>query len=426
MERKINKLEHSHVEVIVTVDKESWKKAQNKAFEKAASKVEVKGFRKGKAPLNMVKERVNQAAVMDDAINSLLPDIYRGILEEEKIRPYAQPQVDVTKISEDELEVKFVIVTAPEVKLGKYKGLKLGKEEAAVSEEDIDKEIQSNLDKSATLVLKEDGETKEGDTVVMDFVGTVDGEKFEGGSAENYELILGSHSFIPGFEEQLIGHKAGDHVDVNVTFPEQYTENLKGKAAVFACDIHEVKEKKLPELNDEFVKSQGIKDVETVAQYRDHIKELKLEEAKRTARSNYFAKLYEAIAKDSEIDIPEEIIENQVASRKDDFLKRMQENGLTLEQYLQIIGQNEEAFTAQIRETALKELTNYLILEKVGEVEKLNVVTDEELEFEIAKLADQYHMEIERIKSLIEKQMGEFKNNIVMNRVENFLFVNND
>ena len=425
MERKINKLEHSHVEVICTVDKESWKKAQEKAFKKAAANVEIKGFRKGKAPLNLVKEKINQAQVLSDAVDSLLPEIYTAIINEDKIKPYAQPKVDVTKISEDELEVKFIIVTAPEVKLGAYTGLKIGKQEAKVTDEQLEAATKDLLEKGATLVVKV-GEAKEGDTVVMDFVGTVNGTAFEGGTAENYELVLGSHSFIPGFEEQLVGHKAGEHVDVNVTFPEQYTEELKGKAAVFACDIHEVKEKKLPELNNEFVIEQNIEGVETVEQLKEHLRKQKLQEEERKLKGEYFDKLLAEIVKNSKIDVPEEILDQQVESRKKDFLDRMSQSGLQLEQYLQIIGQTEEQFLGQLRETATKELNNYLVLEEIGHKEGLDTVTDEEIEFEFAKLADQYKMTVDAVKKALENQLGEFKNNLIMSRVENFLFTNND
>ena len=425
MERKINKLEHSHVEVICTVDKENWKKAQDKAFNKLAAKVEIKGFRKGKAPANLVKERVNHAQVLSDAVDALLPELYTAIIEEDKIRPYAQPKVDVTKLSDDELEVKFVIVTAPTVELGKYKGLKIGKAEAKVTDEQLEAATKDLLERNATLAVKE-GEAKEGDTVVMDFVGLVDGKPFEGGSSENYELVLGSHSFIPGFEEQLVGHKAGEHVDVNVTFPEQYTEELKGKPAVFGCDIHEVKEKKLPELNNEFVIEQNIQGVETVEQLKEHLRAQKLQEEERKLKGEYFDKLLEAIAKDSKIDVPEEVLDQQVETRKKDFLDRMSQSGLSFEQYLQILGQKEEDFVNQLKETAAKELNNYLVLEEVAKKENFSEVTEEEIEFELAKLADQYKMSVENVRKALENQMGEFRNNIVMSRVENFLFSNND
>ena len=243
MERKVTKLEHSHVQVDVVVDEQSWKNAQDKAFNKLAENVTIDGFRKGKAPKNLVKARIDQMKVLDEAINSLLPKIYEEILTEDKIRPYARPQVDVTKVSDTELEVKFVLVTAPEVKLGAYKGLEIGRKEVKVTKKDVEEALEGTLKDNASLVVKE-GDAELGNVVVMDFVGRINGEAFDGGSAQNHELELGSHQFIPGFEEQLVGHKAGEKVDVNVTFPENYTDALKGKPAVFECIIHEVKEKK--------------------------------------------------------------------------------------------------------------------------------------------------------------------------------------
>lgn len=424
MEKKINKLEHSRVEVIVTVDEKTWKDAQAKAFEKAAKNVKVDGFRPGKAPANLVKSKVDQVRVMDEAINALLPTIYRDIIENDNIKPYAQPKVDVTKLSDTELEVKFVIVTAPEVKLGEYKGLKVGHSDVKVTAKDVDAAIEGLLKQSATLVVKE-AEAKEGDTVVIDFVGTIDGVPFEGGAANNHELELGSHTFIPGFEEQLVGHKAGEHVDVNVTFPENYVENLKGKAAVFACDIHEVKEKKLPELNDEFVSELKIEGVTTVEQLKEHKKaELKTQKEANEKRE-YLQKVYAELAKNSTVDLAEEIIEQQTNARKEDIVNRMKQSGLELTQYLQMVGQTEEQFMAKLAEDAIKDTNNYMILEEIAKVEGIEV-TNEELEFEFAKIADQYNMKIEDVKKALGASIEEFRNNLKMQRVEEFLLANNE
>ncbi len=425
MERKVNKLEHSHVEVICTVDKETWAKAQEAGFKKVASNVEIKGFRKGKAPESLVRQKVDQVKVMNEAVDSLLPTLYKAIIEEDGIKPYAQPSVNITKITADELEVKFLIVTAPEVTLGAYTGHKIGKEVVKVSDDEVEEEIKKLLAANASLVVK-DGPAAEGDTVVIDFKGTVDGKAFEGGTSENYELVLGSKSFIPGFEDQLIGAKAGDHVDVKVKFPEQYTEELKGKDAVFACDVHEVKEKKLATLDEEFVKDQNIPGVNTVDELRANLASKKKAEKERDAKNKYYDALLEAIAKESKFDIPEEVIKSQADARKEDFIKQMQQSGLTLEQYLQILGQTQEQFEAQLKERATKEVTNYLIMEKVGELEKLNEVTDADLEFEMAKLADQYKMTIEQVKKALEPQLDSFRNSISMNRIETFLINNNN
>ena len=242
MERKVKKLEQGHVEVLVTVDEKTWKDAQEKAFNKLAENVTIDGFRKGKAPKNLVRSRIDQMKVLDEAINALLPKMYQEIIEKDGVRPYARPQVDVTKVSDTELEVKFLLAVAPEVKLGKYKGLEIGKKEAKVTKKDVEEALENTLKDNATLVVKEDVAAK-GDTVVMDFVGKINGEAFEGGSANNHELELGSGQFIPGFEDQLVGHKAGEEVLVKVKFPENYTPELKGKDAEFECKIHEVKAK---------------------------------------------------------------------------------------------------------------------------------------------------------------------------------------
>lgn len=423
MERKVTKLEHSHVQVDVVVDEKTWKDAQEKAFNKLAENVTIDGFRKGKAPKNLVKSHVDPMKVLDEAINALLPKIYQEILEKDGIRPYARPAVDVTKVSDTELEVKFVLVTAPEVKLGKYKGLEIGKGEVKVTKKDIEEALEGARKDNATLVVKE-GESALGDTVVMDFVGKVGGEAFEGGSAENYELELGSHQFIPGFEEQLVGHKAGEKVNVNVKFPENYTEELKGKDATFECTLHEVKEKKLPELNDDFVKELKIEGIDTVEAFRAR-KEQDLRVAKENeARREYMGKLIAAIAKDSKVDLAEEIIENQVQSRKEDMVKRIEQSGIKLDQYLQILGQTEEQFLAQIREQAIKETVEYIVLEEIGKAEKIEV-SDADLEFEFAKIAEQYKMKIEDVKKALSANLDEFRHNLKMQRIDELLYNEN-
>ena len=423
MERKVTKLEHSHVQVDVVVDEKTWKDAQEKAFNKLAENVTIDGFRKGKAPKNLVKSRIDQMKVLDEAINALLPKIYEEILTKDQIRPFARPAVDVTKVSDSELEVKFVLVTAPEVKLGAYKGLEIGKKAVKVTKKDLEEALEGTLKENASLVLKE-GEAAMGDIVVMDFAGKINGELFDGGSAQNHELELGSHQFIPGFEEQLVGHKAGETVNVNVTFPENYTEELKGKPAVFECKIHEVKEKKLPELNDEFVKELKVEGIGTVEAFRARKEEDLKKQKELEARREYMSKLIEEIVKGSKIDLADEIVENQVESRKEDMVKRIEQSGLTLEQYLQILGQKEEQFVAQLREQALKETKEYVVLEEIAKVEKVEI-TDADLEFEYAKIAEQYKMKVEDVKKALAANLGEFRNNLRMQRIDDLLYNEN-
>lgn len=422
MERKVTKVKPCHVEVHVVVDEKSWKDAQEASTKKLCKEVQVDGFRKGNVPEAIAKRHINQGKMLDEAINSLLPSIYREIMEEEKIEPFAQPQVDVTKISDTNLEVKFVIVTAPEVELGEYKGLKIGKKEVKVSAKEVDEEIEKLLKENASLVLKE-GASEMGDTVVFDFVGTVDGKAFDGGSAQNYSLELGSHQFIPGFEEQLVGVKAGEHKDVNVTFPEQYTPELAGKAALFACDVHEVKAKKLPELNDEFVKELN-RGVETVEALKENTKKDIQARKEQESKREFLEKLYEKIASGSKVEIPEEMIKEQAANMKKDMEQRMAQSGLTLEQYLQFTGQKAEDFEAQLEKDAKKDITNYFLLEEVGKKENLEL-TDADVEFEYAKLAEQYKMKLEDVKKALEKQNAQFRHNLKMTRIEEFLIKEN-
>ena len=424
MEFKVTKLENCRVQVDVVVDKEAWKKAQEKAYAKLAKNVQVDGFRKGHVPDAIARKHIDMMKMFDEAINSVLPDVYKEILDKEKIEPFAQPKIDVTKIDQDQLELQFVIVTQPEIKLGKYKGLKLGKEEPKVTDEDVNAAIDGLREQNASLILKE-GEAKLGDTVVFDFVGTVDGVAFEGGSSQNYSLELGSGQFIPGFEDQLVGVKAEEHRDVNVTFPENYTPELAGKAAVFACDVHEVKEKKLPELDEDFVKELGIAGVETVEALKENKKKELLENKTRELRNAYLTKLYAEIAKNSEISIASEMIDEQADKSRKDMEQRMAQSGLTLEQYLTYVGQKEEEFMATLKENARRDITNYFILEKVGEEEKIEV-TDADVEFEYAKLAEQYSMTVEDVKNALSRQGRDFKNNLRLTRIEDFLYQNND
>ena len=424
MERKVTKLENSHVEVLVTVDTDSWKKAQEKAFKKVSANVKVDGFRPGKAPEAMLRKRVDNMKVIDEAINDLLPTLYKDVLDNEDVKPMAQPKVEVTKLSDTDLEVKFTIVVSPEVELGEYKGLKIGKEEPKVTAKDVNAAIEALQKQNATLVVK-DGAAELGDTIVMDFVGSVDGVPFEGGAAENHELELGSGQFIPGFEDQCVGLKAGEKKDINVTFPENYTPELKGKAAVFAITCHEVKAKKIPELNDEFVKDLSIPEVNTIDELKAHKEKELLEQKKAEARRAYLGKVVAAIAEKSKISIPDEIIDEQVSSRRKDIENRMKQSGLTLDQYLSILGQKEEEFMAKLKEDSKADFTRYLVVDKVGQVENI-VVTDEDVDVEMAKIADQYKMKLEDVKKALANQLGEYRYNIRMNRVEDFLFANND
>ena len=424
MERKVTKLEHCHSEVSVNVDKDLWKKAQDKAFKKRAANVTVPGFRKGKAPVNMVKSRVDQMKVFNEAINDVLNPVYQDILNEEKIQPMARPSFDVTKLSEEELEVKVTIVTRPEVELGKYQGYSIGKQEAKVSDKDVEDSLNELRKQNATIVPK-DGQAEKGDIVVIDFEGSVDGVAFEGGKAENHELELGSHQFIEGFEDQLIGSSAGIEVDVKVKFPENYgPDEIAGKDAVFHVKVNEVKQKVLPELDEEFIKDLNFKDVKTVEDLKSNRKEALLKQKEASLKREYLDKLIEEIKKETKFDIADEILAEETENRKKDLENRLQQSGIDLEQYIALTRTSEEDLNKQLKEEARKGLESFLVLDAVGNKEKIEV-TEEELDFELAKMAEQYNMTLEKIKEALGRQIAQFRNNMLMNRIEDFLYNNN-
>ena len=424
MERKVTKLEHCHTEVLVNVDKDLWKKAQEKAFNKIASNITVPGFRKGKAPANMLKGRVNQMEVFNEAINNVLQPVYEDILKNEDIQPVARPAFDVTKLSEEDLEIKVTVATRPEINLGKYTGYELGKATAEVKDDEVESAIEALRKQNATVAPKE-GQAEKGDIVVMDFEGSVDGVPFEGGAAENHELELGSGAFIPGFEDQLIGASAGIEIDVKVKFPENYgPDEISGKDAVFHCKIHEVKQKVLPELDEEFIKDLNIPGVADLEQLKANRKEALLKQKEANAKQEYLNKLVDEIKKVSTFDIPEEIVKEEAENRKKQLEQRLQQSGIDLEQYYVLTKTKEEDLDKQLAEEARKGLESFFVMDSVGEKEKLNI-TEEELEFELSKMAEQYNMTIDQIKNALGQQLGQFRHNLIMQKIENFLFENN-
>lgn len=426
MTTKVLSNENSTAIVEVVADKKEWADAQAKAFQKVKAKLKLKGFRSGAAiPDALAKPHIQDADVFNEAVNVILPACYEAALKENNFIPFLQPTVDVTKISNEELEVKFEIPLYPEVKLGEYKGIKVELESVSVEETEIDASIRLLANKNAELIVCEEGhETVKGDTVVFDFKGYVDGKEFDGGSAENYELEIGSNQFIPGFEDQLIGHKAGDSFDVNVTFPEQYVKDLAGKAAVFKCTIHDVKAKSIPEVNDEFVKGLNIEGVETVDGLRAHQKADLLAKKERSAKARQFNTLVEKIVDNSTVEIGGKILEREIEAMKEDIKARVQQNGLTFEQYLELTNNTEEKLNETFAAEAKKNLSTFLTLSKIAEVEKLNV-TDEDLDNELNTMAQQYNMTVEKIKELLGENLGRVRSEIQNRKIEEFLKANN-
>lgn len=424
MERKVTKLEHCHTEVLVNVDKDLWKKQQQKAFNKIAASITVPGFRKGKAPANLLKGHVDQMKVFNEAINNVLQPVYEDILKNEDIQPVARPAFDITKLSEDELEVKVTIATRPEVELGKYTEYKLGKEKVDVKDEEVDASIEALRKQNATIAPK-DGQAEKGDIVVMDFEGFVEGTPFEGGKAENYELELGSGAFIPGFEDQLVGATAGIEVDVKVKFPENYgPDEISGKDATFKCTVHEVKQKVLPALDEEFIKDLNMPEVKTLDELKANRKDVLQKQKEDGARQAYLNKLVDEIKKVSKFDIADEVIAEEKENRKKDMENRLKQSGIDLEQYLLLTKTSQEDFDKQMAEEARKGLESFLVMENVAVKEKL-AVSDEELDAELAKMGEQYKMSLDQIKQALGQQLPNFRHNMLMQKTEKFLYENN-
>lgn len=423
MKRVVNKLEKSKVEVICDFETAAWKEAQEKAFHKLVSNLEIKGFRKGKVPQDIAKKHIDTGSIFNEAINASLQPAFEEVLREEKLQPFARPSVDVTKVSDTELQLKFVIVLAPEVKLGQYKGLGVKKEAVKVEEKEIDEAIEKLVAQNASLVVKE-GEAKKGDTVVIDFVGSVDGKEFEGGKAENYTLELGSNSFVPGFEDQLCGHKAGEDVEVNVTFPTQYVPELAGKKALFKCKIHEVKEKVLPKLDADLIKDLNLPEVKDEAGLREYEKKTLASQKEGKAQNDALNKVLEKIVQGSDVEIASEVLSEEVEGMKKNMEEQIKQRGLTLEQYYQITGEKEVDVEARMRIEADKNLRTILCMEEIAKVEKL-AVSDADVDKEMQSIADMYKMPVDKVKEILGKDLARFKAELRERKIREFLVKEN-
>ena len=424
MQKEVTKLENSQTNIRLSFSGEEWANAQKKAFNKLANNVEVQGFRKGHAPENLVRQKINQAQVLNDAIDVVLQPAYEQVLKEEKLVPFVQPELEVTKISESELEVIIKITTAPEVTLGSYKGLKVAREAVEVTKEEIDAEIARLCANNAELIVK-DTEAKLGDTTVIDFKGFVDGKEFDGGSAENFALELGSNQFVPGFEEQLVGTKAGESKDVVVTFPTQYVPELAGKEATFKVTVNEVKEKKVPELNEDLVAELNYEGVKTVEDLTNKVSADVKTKKENQAKNAQIEEILKQIRESSTISIGEKIIEKEVESMKENFKKQVEQNGLTIEQYYQITGQKEEDTVKSMRAQAELNLKNFLVISEISKLENIKV-EQKELDAEYQKIADQYGMDVAKVKEILGPQSQQLASDIHQRKIIDFLLANNE
>ncbi len=395
------KVENAKAEVVCTLEGESWQKAKQAAFRKLASKVEIKGFRKGQAPKNLVEKYISHNEVLLDAAESLAQNALDEAVKEHDITLIDRPELKVDEINDDKCVMTFVCPVLPDVKLGDYKAIEYAVEEVKAEEQEIDDQIATLLDRKADLELKEDGVVEDGDTTVIDFEGFLDDVAFEGGKGENYDLVIGSHSFIPGFEEQLIGMKPEETKDINVTFPEDYhAENLKGKEVRFNVTVHEIKKKVLPELNDEFVKELKYENVNTVEELRNYTKENILSRKENDAKNKAENDLMDKIADITEVEIPEAMIKSELDSMVQNYEARMMQQGISLDQFLQITNQTIDQLRDSMKDDASKRIKINLALGEIAKSENV-AVNEEDLKNEYDRMSEMYGMPVDEIKKYV-------------------------
>ena len=394
MSLQVEKLEKNMAKLTIEVSAEDLDKAMEKAYQKQKSRISLPGFRKGKAPRKMIESMYGKGVFMEDAVNSLVPQEYTKALGECDLEIVSQPEINVTQMEPG----KALIFTAdvavkPEVTLGDYKGVEVPKSEI------VDAEVKKEQDKNARTVAVEDRAAANGDITTIDFEGFVDGVAFEGGKGTDYALTLGSGTFIPGFEDQLVGANTGDHVEVKVTFPEEYqAKELAGKEAVFQCDVKKIETKEVPELDDEFAKD--VSEFDTLAEYKEDVKKKLTEKKEKEARTAKENAAVDKAIENAQMDIPELMTKTECRQMMDDFSRRMQQQGLSMEQYFQFTGQSMDKMMEDMKPQALKRIQTRLVLEKVAEAENIQP-SEEEITEEIQKMADAYKMEADKIREAI-------------------------
>jgi trigger factor len=423
MSAKWEKLEGNRGVLTVEVEAAEVSKGLDAAFQKVVKKVNVPGFRKGKMPRGMFEQRFGVESLYQDALDILLPEAYASAIVETGIEPVDRPEIDIEQMEKGQnLIFKATVIVKPEVKLGEYKGLEVEAFDATVSDEDVENEIKTLQERQAELVVKEEGTADNGDTVVIDFEGFVDGEAFEGGKAENYSLELGSNSFIPGFEEQLVGTATGDSKDVEVNFPEEYhAAELAGKPAVFKVTVHEIKTKQLPALDDEFAKDVD-DEVESLDALKEKIKNRLVSDKEHQAEHHVRDAVVEAAAKNAEIEVPDAMVDTELDRMMNEFEQRLQMQGMNLELYFQFSGQNEDVLREQMKEEAANRVRVNLTLEAIAKAENIEA-TDEDVENELENMAKVYNMTVDNIKKALGGVSG-LKADLQLKKAVDFLVEN--
>ncbi len=400
MSLQVEKLEKNMAKLTIEAGAEDLEKAIEKAYQKQKSQISIPGFRKGKVPRQMVEKIYGKEVFYEDAANELIPDAYDKALEECEEDIVSSPKIEVTQIEAGKPFIfTATVALKPEVKLGKYKGVKVDKIDTEVTEEELNAELDKEREKNARNITVTDRPVKDGDITTLDFEGFVDGVAFEGGKGENYPLTIGSGAFIPGFEEQLVGAEIGKEVEVKVTFPEDYrAEDLKGKDAVFKCTVKEIKEKELPELDDEFASE--VSEFETLAEYKEDVKKNLTEQKEKDAKNAKEEAAVKAVVEASEMEIPEAMLETQQKQMVEEFAQRITMQGLSMEQYFQFTGTSYERLVEQVKPQAEERIKSRLVLEAVAKAENLEA-TEEDYEKELETMAEVYQMEVDKVRDLM-------------------------
>ena len=406
MSLQVENLEKNMAKLTIETSAEEFEAAVEKAYQKNRGKLSVQGFRKGKAPRKIIEKMYGTGVFYEEAANIIIPEAYAKAAEESKLEIVSQPAIDIVQVESGKPFIFTAeVAVKPEVELGNYKGIEVEKADTEVSDEELTTELDRVREQNARTLTIEDRAVQAKDIVTIDFEGFVDGEAFEGGKGEDYPLTIGSHSFIDNFEDQLIGSNLGDDVEVNVTFPEEYHEkSLAGKPALFKVKIKEIKAKELPELDDDF--AQDVSDCENLDAYKESVKadlKKKKEDSALAAKEDA---VIEKIIEDAKMEIPDPMVDMQVRQMAEDFARRIQSQGLSIEQYFQFTGMQPEAFLEQMKPQALKRIQSRLVLEAVAEAEKITP-SEDDIEAEFKKMADAYQMEIEKVKELIGDEQKE-------------------
>lgn len=409
MSVQVEKLEKSMAKLTIEVAAEEFDTAINKAYQKSKGKIAMPGFRKGKAPRAMIEKMYGAGVFYEDAANIIIPDAYEAAAKESELEIVAQPEIAVEQAEKGKSFIfTATVAVKPEVTLGDYKGIEVEKKTAEVTDEELNAEIDKVRESNARMITVDDRAAQDGDTVVIDFDGYVDGEQFEGGKAEDYTLVLGSHSFIDTFEEQLVGKSIGEEVEVNVTFPEQYqAEELQGKPAVFKVTIKEIKVKELPELDDDF--AQDVSECDTLDAYKEEVKSKLMTTKENELKGAKEDEIIEKIIENATMEIPAPMVDTQTRQMTQEFAQRLQSQGLSMEQYMQFTGLTPQKMMEELQPQALKRIQSRLVLEAIVAAEKIEA-TEEDIEKEIENMAQMYQMEVDKLKELVgedeKKQIG--------------------